>query len=415
VQIVGVESSRANRGCFKCGDKGHFARNCPQNEALVSMSVTSEPRAERADATQLRLSQNSDQSPVARMQESRHIVGSRTADLPAVINGGCRSCVLDTGSGISVIPESFVRDYVDIRPSEQKLYAANGTEIEILGETTVDLLLDGLTLKANCMVSECVGEMLLRLDWMEANGMDWDFKTRIVRLSGKQFVLHSQSTEKISFIHRVVLQEDTLIPARSCKNVKARTVYATLKPSMCHWATESKEVIPGVLMARTVVKDQPSDVVVQVMKASERVVEMNRGAPLGRLEPVELLYETNGKESSTKDQPAFIEDFVSEIDPSISEKSKERLKTLLITLSDVFSQNELDLGHTTVVQHSIDTGRSKPVRQALRRQPLAMIEAIDDQLKLMQEQGIIEPCQSQWASNIVMVRKKDGSLRCCVD
>jgi len=67
------------------------------------------------------------------------------------------------------------------------------------------------------------------------------------------------------------------------------------------------------------------------------------------------------------------------------------------------------------VTHKIDTGASKPVRQALRRQPISLQAEIDQQLRQMEEQGIIYPSQSEWSSNIVVVRKKDGSLRCCVD
>ena len=65
--------------------------------------------------------------------------------------------------------------------------------------------------------------------------------------------------------------------------------------------------------------------------------------------------------------------------------------------------------------HKIDTGGSRPLRQALRRQPISLQAEIDQQLRQMEEQGIIYPSQSEWSSNIVVVRKKDGSLRCCVD
>ena len=33
----------------------------------------------------------------------------------------------------------------------------------------------------------------------------------------------------------------------------------------------------------------------------------------------------------------------------------------------------------------------------------------------MLTQGVIEPAASPWASNIVLAKKKDGSLRCCID
>ena len=33
----------------------------------------------------------------------------------------------------------------------------------------------------------------------------------------------------------------------------------------------------------------------------------------------------------------------------------------------------------------------------------------------MLKQRVIEPCASPWASNVVLVRKKDGTYRCCID
>ena len=69
----------------------------------------------------------------------------------------------------------------------------------------------------------------------------------------------------------------------------------------------------------------------------------------------------------------------------------------------------------SIIQHYIDTGNSRPVRQSLRRFPPAHVEAISEHMDSMLNQGLIEPAQSPWASNIVLGKKKDGTFRCCVD
>ena len=65
--------------------------------------------------------------------------------------------------------------------------------------------------------------------------------------------------------------------------------------------------------------------------------------------------------------------------------------------------------------HTIDTGDSKPVRQPLRRHSPAHLDAIQQHVSNMLQQDVIQPAKSPWASNIVLVKKKEGFLRCCVD
>jgi len=73
------------------------------------------------------------------------------------------------------------------------------------------------------------------------------------------------------------------------------------------------------------------------------------------------------------------------------------------------------MGHTSLVEHSIDTGDSRPIRQGLRRHPVAHLDIIDQQVDEMMRHDLVEPAASPWSSNVVMVRKKDGSFRLCVD
>ena len=63
----------------------------------------------------------------------------------------------------------------------------------------------------------------------------------------------------------------------------------------------------------------------------------------------------------------------------------------------------------------IDTGDANPRKQPPRRMPFMVREEIARQLRNMQRDGVIQPSNSPWSSAVVMVRKKDGSHRFCVD
>jgi len=63
----------------------------------------------------------------------------------------------------------------------------------------------------------------------------------------------------------------------------------------------------------------------------------------------------------------------------------------------------------------MDTGNHRPIRQPLRCRPFKYLQHIDEEFEDMRGHGIVEPAASPWASNIVLVRKKDGSLRLYVD
>ncbi|GFT22371.1 retrovirus-related Pol polyprotein from transposon 17.6 [Trichonephila clavipes] len=75
---------------------------------------------------------------------------------------------------------------------------------------------------------------------------------------------------------------------------------------------------------------------------------------------------------------------------------------------NLFDRNSSDIGHTTVTQHRIDTADHPPIKQHPRRLPFAKQEEVGTLLREMQENDIIEPSSSPWASQIVLVHLKSG-------
>ena len=80
-----------------------------------------------------------------------------------------------------------------------------------------------------------------------------------------------------------------------------------------------------------------------------------------------------------------------------------------------FSKNSADIGKTTYVKHDIDTGTNSPVRQRPRRLRIDQRPEVKKQIEALAENGLIRPSTSEWASNVVLVKKKDGTWRMCID
>lgn len=72
-------------------------------------------------------------------------------------------------------------------------------------------------------------------------------------------------------------------------------------------------------------------------------------------------------------------------------------------------------GPTDRIKHKIRLKTDQPLKQRYRPRNPAMQAVINVEVEKMEQEGVIEPSQSAWSSPIVVVRKKDGSHRFCID
>ena len=100
---------------------------------------------------------------------------------------------------------------------------------------------------------------------------------------------------------------------------------------------------------------------------------------------------------------------------ALTNEQLQQLKQLVCQNVDVFALNESESGYTTVVEHHVDTGDHAPIKQPFRRVPFVHRDVIAGIVKSMEQQGVIRPCTSPWRSPVVLVPKKDGTKRFCVD
>ena len=96
----------------------------------------------------------------------------------------------------------------------------------------------------------------------------------------------------------------------------------------------------------------------------------------------------------------------------LSTEKKAEIQELLNEFSDVFSDVS---GTTNIVEHEIKLTSSQSVRSKQYPVPYSLKEDIKEEIENMIKLDIIEPCNSPYASPVVMLKKTDGTYRFCCD
>ena len=99
------------------------------------------------------------------------------------------------------------------------------------------------------------------------------------------------------------------------------------------------------------------------------------------------------------------------------EDQAEKAHSLLKEYHDIFSLEKCDMGHTKAAKHKIVLKDSDTplFKERFRQIPPPQLDEVHAHLKMMLDAGVIWPSNSPWCNAVVLVRKKDGSLRFCIN
>ena len=95
----------------------------------------------------------------------------------------------------------------------------------------------------------------------------------------------------------------------------------------------------------------------------------------------------------------------------------EKACGLLREYHNIFSLEKHDMGHTKATKHKIilKDPNTPPFKERFCRIPPPQVDEVREHLKLMLDAGVVQPSNSPWCNAVVLVRKKDGSLRFSID
>ena len=176
----------------------------------------------------------------------------------------------------------------------------------------------------------------------------------------------------------------------------------------------------GLVVGRTLVDPSGWKVPVLVSNFGQETVMVEPFSEVGMIAQVSAIQPTMNKRRHTSCDPATLPEHLQELlrrtSGDLDSMQKNELASTLLEFVDLFPTPGSTLtGHTDAVEHNIDTRDSQPVRCAPRRMSPQKIKREETCVEEMLSGGQIEPSESPWSAPVVLVTKKDGGTRFCVD
>ena len=362
--------------------------------------------------------------------------------------------LVDTGATISIINDEFCHAFgIEIKPLEHiiPLKGTGGFSIPYLGYAEV-----GLSIPKIPNYEEQVLMLVIKDQSNYSRRVPIQIGTRIIdRVVGQ---LKSEELEglaeewKAAYLSTVVsyavvgardegdsfsleqvegpvrLTEDVIVPPNDSVEAWAqhsvvghskRIVVCTESPSLF---AEGRVMNAG---AKWEITPGSSKVKVLLHNLSSREARVPAKTVVGDLTPCNTVPpiiapdEGNDQEVMTEPTDEEKEQLLAQMDLSGLDKwtaeEKEEALALLREYACIFSKNDLDLGKTSIVKHKIEVTDPVPFKERYRRIPPSLYDEVRAHLQQMLDVGAIRPSHSPWASPVVLVKKKDGSMRFCID
>ena len=350
------------------------------------------------------------------------------------------NCLLDTGSQVTTISETFYRNNLEPRGNRIaigneliRLRAANNLEIPYLGVLRMDITVKGVVIPDRGVL---VAKEDNKRKYPGILGMNvLNFIPEFAPL------LNNDSSEtKLGFL-KVAGSEPVTVPSASVCDILATCSNKRQRPIVVEGLAQP---IQGLLVAPSLVDVSKGSTYVRVLNGSAKDVVLKPKTRLGLMRDVQSV-DVPGVNSSLCMQVQEKEILITEAEPVMiakqevqdhsigvpgvtaflpgldishfegTEEEKQQFIQLIHKYKEVFHQAGDNLSCTDLIRHRIIMEDDSPIRQPYRRVPPYLWTELKNHIQDLLQKGIIRESSSDFASPIVLVKKKSGGLRMCVD
>ncbi|UYV65370.1 K02A2.6-like, partial [Cordylochernes scorpioides] len=269
-------------------------------------------------------------------------------------------------------------------------------------------------LKSQCtsrvLVADIEDEFILGMDIIREHGFTFDPTQGIPRLGDESFVLSTEG-EKCEGVRLFACENGCV--SGNCEGVIMTVAEAPLGSGV-GLIEPTCDARQNLLVARAIVKTADKKVPVRLANVFPSGISIRKGDFLAVCSPISRIATTEG--TNCQSRVNRVGQTKLEIDlKDLTEDEARMARAFIKKNQDAFSTGNGKLGRTDLVQHKIYTGNARPVRQPPRRVPMAKRDEVVGLLHKLKQDGVIEESNSPWSSPVVLVTKKDGSTRFCVD
>lgn len=374
----------------------------------------------------------------------KRLIGAKTTAKVTIAEKDC-NCLLDTGSQVTTIPKSFYELNLSHLPIESlnnllEVEAANGQDVPYLGYVEVNITFPRSSLGLDFEVPtlalivpdmqstlstvligtntlDTLYELYTSAALQNSQSLPYGYRALLqtLELRQKQEVDSSIGVVRLSGKYPETLgpgQTKVLEGSVSCKipNVGKWVVIESSKTSS----------LPGGLIVTNGLASLPPKlphcVLVILKNESDHDITISPKSVIAEVNTIRSVQPVTHKNSDTQTKPdqkpknKF--DFG---ESSVPNEWKERITEKLSSMSDVFAQHDLDFGRTDKLKHHIKLSNETTFKHRARPIHPQDVEAVRKHLQELLSAEIIRESESPFSSPIVVVRKKNGDVRLCID